>query len=193
MDYRNNFMKIKHTGVKPHKGAMLISTPFFNDSAFNHSVVVLLEHSKEGTVGLIINKQTNVMVNTAKPSWNIDEKLAFGGPVLVDSILSLHNFANEEKFAMINKELYCGMDETLLALIECKASKTLKYKFFIGYSGWDTGQLEQEIEQGMWVVADYMPELIFDTHNTKIWQKAIWNLGEEYRHWLDAPEDIVLN
>lgn len=193
MDFRNDFMKIEPTGVNLASGVMLISTPFFNDTVFNHSVVVLLEHSKEGAVGLIINKQTNLQIQMAKPSWNIPGKLSFGGPVLVDAILALHNFADDEKFTQINEDLYCGMDETLLSLIEFEASKTLKHRFFIGYSGWSSGQLEHEIEQGMWVVSNYIPDLIFDTHFTKIWQKAVWNLGTKYHHWLDIPEDIVLN
>lgn len=193
MDFRNNFMTIEPTGIEPASGTLLISTPFFNDTAFNHSVVVLLEHSSKGTVGLIINKRTNIQIQVAKPSWNIPGKLSFGGPVLVDSILALHNFADDDKFSKINENLYCGMDETLLSVIEYDAIKTLKHRFFIGYSGWSEGQLNHEIEQGMWVVADYMPELIFDTHFTKIWQKAVWNLGEKYHHWLDIPEDIILN
>ena len=83
MDYERDFMKVKPTGVPLESGVMLISTPFFNDTFFNHSVVLLLETGKEGSVGLILNKRTGVNVTDVKPSWHLPHGPAHRPPLHV--------------------------------------------------------------------------------------------------------------
>lgn len=193
MDYQKDFLQVKPTGVPLSSGVLLVSVPFYNDDFFNHAVVLLLDHNEEGAAGLIINKKTNLPVSKAQPSWKIDDSFFLGGPVSLDNILALHNFENPDRYPMIHDGLYSGLDHILLSLIEFQASKTLKYKFFLGYSGWAPGQLESEIERGMWVISEYVPEMIFDTPYTKIWHNVVNKLGQNYRHWLDIPLNISSN
>ncbi len=193
MDYERDFMKVKPTGVPLESGVMLISTPFFNDTFFNHSVVLLLETGKEGSVGLILNKRTGVNVTDVKPSWKVPDQFDVGGPVMLDTIITLHNFEDLDRFRLVMPGLYSGIDSVLLSLIEHQAISTLKYRFFLGYSGWSGGQLESELQRNMWVISPYLPTLVFDTPVEKIWHSAVKNLGSDYSHWLDIQENIAFN
>ena len=186
-------MKVKPTGVPLESGVMLISTPFFNDVFFNHSVVLLVETCKEGSVGIILNKPTGVNVTDVKPSWKVPDQFDVGGPVMLDTIITLHNFEDLDRFRLIMPGLFSGIDSVLLSLIEHQAIPTLKYRFFLGYSGWSAGQLESELQRNMWVISPYLPSLVFDTPIEKIWHSAVKNLGSDYRHWLDIQENIAFN
>lgn len=186
-------MKVKPTGVPLESGVMLISTPFFNDVFFNHSVVLLVETCKEGSVGIILNKPTGVNVTDVKPSWKVPDQFDVGGPVMLDTIITLHNFEDLDRFRLIMPGLFSGIDSVLLSLIEHQAIPNLKYRFFLGYSGWSAGQLESELQRNMWVISPYLPSLVFDTPIEKIWHNAVKNLGSDYRHWLDIQENIDFN
>lgn len=193
MNYQSDFLKFKPTGVALETGSMLISTPFYNDGNFNHSVVLLLDYDEKGAAGLILNKVTPYSIRRAKPSWRIDDEISFGGPVLGDEIFTLHSFADPEKYAPVKDGLYAGIDHVLLSLIEHKAIPDLKYRFFIGYSGWSAGQLDDEVAQGMWAVSEYQPALVFDMPADEVWPTAVRHLGPDYQHWLNFPKYLIYN
>jgi putative transcriptional regulator len=69
----------------------------------------------------------------------------------------------------------------------------MRYRFFVGYSGWSPGQLEGELAKNMWVIGAATPELVFDTPIPKIWETAVRNLGDDYLHWLKLPRIIGSN
>jgi putative transcriptional regulator len=69
----------------------------------------------------------------------------------------------------------------------------MKYRFYLGYSGWGEGQLDDELERGMWVVAEYRRELLFCENPATVWETAVRQLGPDYRHWLDVPVNVSEN
>ena len=153
MDFELDFLKVKPTGVPLKEGVMLVAVPFFNDAYFNRSVVLLTDYSPSGAAGLIVNRRTNVRIQEAKSDWRIDGKFFFGGPVTLQGIVSLHTFGGNGKFNPVGEGLYTGVDDTLISMIEYNAIPTMKYRFYLGYSGWGEGQLDDEMERGMWVVS----------------------------------------
>lgn len=193
MDYYKDYMNVRSTGVDLASGVMLISTPFYNDAFFNRTVVLILDYSEKGASGLIINKLSHYTVQKVYPSWHVDALLSVGGPVLGEEVFTLHTFADPERFSQVQEGLYAGMDPVLLALIEHHAVGTLKYRFFAGYSGWSEGQLDEEVAQGMWVVSPFVPQLVFDVPAPKVWDAAVWQLGDDYRHWLTFPNSLWMN
>ena len=184
-----NFLSIKATGLQLQDGKILISTPFYNDAFFNRSVVLLTDHSKEGSAGLVLNKITSVNLKNIR----IDAQVHLGGPVPSEQLFAIHNFSNCKKSQKLLPWLYIGYDNLLLSLIEHKAIATLRYKFFAGYSGWSAGQLDSEMERNMWVIGNATPELVFDTPSEKIWEAAVHALGSGYRHWLQIPTELSDN
>jgi putative transcriptional regulator len=65
--------------------------------------------------------------------------------------------------------------------------------FFQGYSGWETEQLNDEIESNSWIVIDRLDKDIFDLRNKNSWNKIINELDNKYKIWSNSPDDISLN
>lgn len=174
-------------------GRILISVPFYNDAAFNRSVVLLTDYGEEHTAGLIINHRLQYEVNQLVDEVKIDAPMYFGGPVLPSALFLLHNFDSCRDAFQVVPGVYVGYDPVLLALIEHNAIPTMRFRFLMGYAGWSPRQLEEELAKNMWVVGNPTADLVFNTPAEEIWQTAVRTLGADYAHWLHIPEYINLN
>jgi len=193
MDKAEKILEVKPTTLKPMAGRILISVPFFNDPFFNRTVVILIDYDDESCVGLILNKEAGCTVSKAAPDLKIDTPLNIGGPVFHEQVFALHNLSACVHAEKLIPGVFVGYDDVFLALAEYHAIPGLKYKFFLGYSGWAPGQLEAEIEQKMWVVSNASSDLLFNTPSLKIWETAVRQLGKDYAHWLEIPELLSSN
>ena len=193
MENINDHLVIPNTNLVPQVGRLLISTPYFNDLFFNRSVVLLTDADNEGSSGLIINKQLPFSVHKMTQDIRVEDGCYFGGPVLQEAIFLLHNYSNSKTSSSIIEGVNIGYDQKLLSIIEHHAIANLKYKFFVGYSGWSPGQLEDEILRGMWVVSECSSSIIFNTPSDRIWSLAVERLGEQFSHWLYLPRMISYN
>lgn len=193
MDNYNDFLSIKPTGLALEAGRILISTPYFNDPFFNHSVVLLTDYEEEHTAGLILNRQLPYNVREVVSEIKVDDPIFFGGPVLTEAVFLLHNFESCPEASQLLPNVYIGYNPVLLAVIEHHAIPNLKHKFLLGYAGWSPGQLEDEIANNMWVVAPATHSLVFDTPAEAIWTRAVERLGDGYEHWLKIPKIITCN
>lgn len=192
MNTVEDFLKVKPTNLDVLEGRILIAVPFYNDPFFNRSVVLLTDYDDKNCVGLILNKKSTYRLQDLLPEIKIKESLYFGGLVVEKMIFAVHNFPSPN-FSKLLPGIYTGFDDNLLKMVEENPNSEIDFKFFIGYSGWYPGQLQQEIEQNMWVVGNANPDLIFKTEPHKIWENAVINLGEEYLHWLQVPEYLSYN
>lgn len=193
MDKYNDFLDAQPTGVSLEAGRILISTPYFNDPFFNHSVVLLTDYEEEHTAGLILNRPLPYTVHEVVNEIKVDDYIFFGGPVLTEAVFLLHNFDSCPEASKLLPNVYVGYNPVLLAVIEHKAISNLKHKFLLGYAGWAPGQLEDEILNNMWVVAPASHSLVFDTPADQIWTRAVSRLGKNYEHWLKIPKIISSN
>lgn len=193
MNTIEEYLKISPSPLKLAEGRILISVPFYNDPAFNRSVVLLVEHNRKGSVGLILNQQSSTPVRKVVKDIFTDDPIYCGGPVMHNNAFAIHNFANSKSATQVAPNVYLGYDEIFLSIVEHKAIKELKYKFFVGYSGWSAGQLEEELESKMWVVGHGSEKLLLDTPADQIWEQAVKELGEDYHHWLHFPTHICDN
>ena len=188
-----HFLKVKPTGLPLRAGRILISVPFFQDPFFNRTVLLLTDYSPLSCAGLVLNKLSMNPVSEFAPDTKIEDDIYIGGPVLARNIFCIHNYSGGDKTIKLLPDIFLGYDNMLLTLIELNAVKTLRYKFFLGYSGWTPGQLEEELESKMWVIANPTAKLILDTEPEDLWNEAVAGLGPNYFHWLDMPEDISEN
>ena len=171
-------------------GRVLISVPYYNDPFFNRSVVLIIEKDDENCVGLTLNHELNCTVRQALTGVQIDMPVFAGGPVMHHSAFALHNFEKCKQSEEILPHVYTGYDNILLAIFEHTKIPKMDFKFFIGYSGWLPGQLEDEIAKKMWVVGEGSEELVLKTPTQKVWEKAVRSLGSDYAHWLETPKNI---
>lgn len=183
--------------IKPKTGRLLISEPFMADPNFKRSVVLVTEHGEEGTVGYILNQAGNLLLkDVIQDLWLADNQIYFGGPVAADTLHFIHRaYDRLQSGEEIGDGIYWGGDfETLKILINSNAIDESEIKFFMGYSGWDYGQLAQEIKLNAWMVSDIShPDIIFGNDEEKLWRDVIVNLGPKYAHVSNFPVDPSLN
>ena len=182
--------------IKPQKGSLLISEPTLKDSYFNRSVVLIVEHNNDGTVGFILNKQIDIDLNSIVRDFDeIEASVFFGGPVNKDNLFFIHSFGKAIEGALqITNKLFWGGDFTMLKDILRKDKSNLqKVRFFIGYSGWDPGQLQMELDQNSWVVKSMVEDNILSSSPKNLWKDILRNMGNEVALLSFFPENPQLN
>ncbi|MDI9363368.1 MAG: YqgE/AlgH family protein [Flavobacterium sp.] len=177
-------------------GVLLISDPFLKDPNFLRTAVIICEHNTEGSVGFIFNKQFELGIgNLVEGLEGINFPVYEGGPVQKNSIHFIHtcpNFIDEG--ANIGNGIYWGGNfEQVCALLKTNSLTEKDIRFFIGYSGWDTNQLEAEIAEKSWITRACNSKLVFSTKPELIWKDALKGLGGEYELMPNYPLDPQLN
>ncbi|MDR2281901.1 MAG: YqgE/AlgH family protein [Sphingobacterium sp.] len=181
----------------PTQGSLLISEPFILDSNFERSVIVLCEHSNEGTVGLVLNHRSNLVLSDIITTVTSEKfPVYIGGPVQNDALFFLHQVPHKIADSIpIGTDLFWGGDlEQVILLINENIIDPQEIKFFLGYSGWSAGQLEDEIKQNTWAIHNsFKPELPFLIDGEELWKQALISLGPKYAHVANFPKNPYLN
>ena len=179
------------------KGQLLIAEPsIIGDISFNRSVILLADHTTEGSVGFILNKPLNYTINDLVPDVDADFKIFNGGPVEQDNLYFIHNVPDLIPNSIeISDGVFWGGDFNLTRkLINSNVITKNNIRFFLGYTGWDANQLENEMQANSWIIAanSYRKKIIEKSSN-KFWKEKISELGGEYLIWSNAPENPNLN
>lgn len=192
-----NIFKIETNHVEPRKGRILIAEPFLPGSYFNRSVILLVAHSEKGAVGFILNKKVDYPIQEIIADFpDFDAEVYIGGPVSTDSIYFIHSLGAVISGAIhIKDNLYWGGDfEELKNQIRLGMVKPGDVRFFLGYSGWDSGQLEEELEENSWLVSEIEENKIMQVRNRhKMWIENVREVGGKYLMWEHFPENPSLN
>lgn len=181
---------------KVKQGSILISEPFLGDENFERTVILICEHNEEGTLGFVLNRPTNITFDSVIPEIEkFSELLYIGGPVQQDSLHFLYR--NKEYIdgsVKVADNLYWGGNyEELLILITTKAINPGDFRFFLGYSGWGEGQLEEEMKNNSWIIAEPSVNELFDTEATELWRVILKGMGGKYKMYSNYPIDPRLN
>jgi putative transcriptional regulator len=182
--------------ILPGPGILLIADPFLKDPNFMRTVVFLCEHQEEGTFGFVLNRPYNhtldELVNSAD---NLKLPVFYGGPVQMDTIHFLHQYPTEIPGGTeVMKGVYWGGDfETAVNLIKDGKLDATRIRFYIGYSGWGTGQLDDELKEKSWLTAEANRKLVFHKEIDNVWKDAIRLLGGDYEIMINFPIDPQLN
>jgi len=196
MENFDDLIRIKTNNVKPGPGKILISEPFLFDYYFKRSVVLLAEHNKEGSFGVIINKPMAVSFNeVVKDFPEFDARVFLGGPVKTDSLFYIHTLGDAIDDSLpVVEGLYWGGDlERVRELIMLGQLNENNFRFFIGYSGWMPQQLNKELKRDSWLVSQLSSEEVMTAATDTLWQNAISDLGAKYKHWMNFPSEPTLN
>lgn len=195
MEFNTDIFKIKHNNIIPKQGLVLISEPFSPDGIFSRSVILLVEHNEEGSVGFILNKPvTKKLAQLSKEFGNFDMKVSLGGPVGNKNIYYIHTYGNKIPGSIkIKDNLYWGGDfDILQTLVESGSLDESKIRFFVGYSGWSPDQLNSEITKDFWLVTDIDVDTVMQ-YDREIWNKVVAKLDKRYSIWQHFPENPNLN
>ena len=183
--------------LKPNKGKLLVAEPAITgDVSFNRSVVLLAQHNEEGSVGFILNKPLKYTINNLITEITVPFKVFNGGPVEQDNLYFIHKVPGLIKGRVeISDGIYWGGDfENTINLINSKMITENDIRFFLGYSGWDSLQLDQELSSKSWVVIknEYESNIIKKCASA-FWKEKMIELGGEYLIWSNTPENPSLN
>jgi len=182
---------------KLKKGQLLIAEPsIIGDLSFNRSVILLAEHNKDGSVGFILNKPLKYTIKDLVPNIEANFKIYNGGPVEQDNLYFIHNIPELITNSIeISSGIFWGGDfELTRSLINEGKIKKDNIRFFLGYTGWETLQLENEMESNSWIIAENLyRNKIIGKSTTDFWKEKILELGGDYIIWSNAPENPLLN
>ncbi|RMG78360.1 MAG: YqgE/AlgH family protein [Bacteroidetes bacterium] len=180
----------------PEKGKILISEPFSPPSIFSRSVVLLVEHDSNGSLGFILNKPSGLFVQDVLENFPPFEAEVFlGGPVERNRLYFIHTKGNDIKGSIhVKDNLYWGGNfEDLKKLIEKGEINRKEVKFFAGYSGWGSRQLQNELKRKSWIVATATVKSIMETEPKVMWNLMVKGLGENFEIMTKFPIDPTLN
>lgn len=185
----------KHKTVKA--GTLLLSEPFMFDENFRRTVVLVCSHTEaDGTVGVILNKPVNLRLNDVVEGFPpFKGKLFLGGPVGTDTLQFVHSLGEEiEGSVKLSEHLYWGGDfGELIRLVKNGQVKPDDVRFYLGYSGWETGQLQQELEDNSWIIATGNYRHIFQSDHAQLWKNVMKEMGGVYETMAGYPENPILN
>ena len=156
---------------------------------FRRTVVLVLEHSDDGAVGLVLNRPSDTPVDDAVPDLPVTvepgDVVHFGGPVGPDSVIVLGRFEEPgEAASIVLGDL--GVVDPALEHPDLRAARV-----YAGHAGWAPGQLDDELEQDAWIVEPAHPDDPFE--HGDLWSEVLDRKGGGYTLLARMPEDPSLN
>jgi putative transcriptional regulator len=164
------------------KGSFLISMPHMNDPNFSRTVVYVCEHTKEGAMGLVINRplsQLDFSDILAQMNLHISEKpetpmplVHFGGPVEMYRGFCLHSsdYSNPDTLRICDTIFLTANKTVIYDIANLRGPK--QFLFLLGYSGWAPGQLENEILHNGWITVPAVETIMFHKSDDQKWKLA---------------------
>jgi putative transcriptional regulator len=182
--------------IQPEKGRMLVSEPYLPDPNFERTIILMCEHNEEGSFGFVLNKPSLAKIgDLVEDVHDFNVPVFVGGPVQQDTLHYLHRCEDLEDAIPISDDVYWGGNfESLVLRIDTKQVEPADIKFFLGYSGWSAGQLEEELQADSWIVSDKITSgLIFETNPEVMWQQALKSMGGRFSVYSNYPVDPRMN
>ncbi|WP_282786713.1 YqgE/AlgH family protein [Flavobacterium croceum] len=183
---------------KLEKGMLLIAEPsIIGDLSFNRAVILLTDYTTHsGAVGFILNKPLEYTLQELIPDVNCDFTIYNGGPVEQDNLYFIHTIPEliPESIEIADGLYWGGNFEQIKWLINQNKIEKHQIRFFLGYSGWASSQLEEELTEKTWFVCENQyKSRIFQKPASDFWQEKMKDMGGEYMIWVNAPENPILN
>jgi putative transcriptional regulator len=167
--------------VEFYQGRALVASPYLTDSNFMRTVVYMIRHDEEGAMGLVLNRPMQSTVGQllgelTESTIDNNQPVFYGGPV-DGPVMILQACFEDQAHEAAEVLIACDQDR-ILQILDQPPSNSLGYRLFDGYSGWGPGQLEEEINEGSWLIWDIQPEQIFSSADS-IWQEAVLQIGRK--------------
>ena len=171
-------------------GNFLIAVPGLNDPNFDHTVILVCEHTKEGAFGLVINKMLMNSITPLLQSLGIEKRgvdfpVHYGGPVNPEQGYVIYSSCSKKYSSVIISEnlAMTASKDILCDIASGKAPE--KFIFALGYAGWGANQLEEELMMGSWIVAPADFNVIFNVPDSEKWKAAAALIGIDFDRYCD--------
>lgn len=166
--------------VPPAPGLLLVARPTLLDPNFHRTVVLIVEHGTEGTMGFVLTRQSGATIGQVADEFDEStrtEPLWVGGPVQTDTLWAIHQRRDLADLGDPVREgvWYGGAPRLVRSLLDMPAADEQGsiLRLFAGYAGWGAGQLEAEIAEGAWGVVPALPTMYFNEGCDGIWEEML--------------------
>lgn len=174
------------------QGKLLVADPaILGDPSFHRAVVLVAQKGENSALGFILNKPLDISLNTLLPEIEDAIPVFFGGPVDPDNLFYIHTKGDliPNSIPIDGTWHWGGSFEDVVALLQSKELNSSNIRFFMGYSGWEKEQLEEEMKSNSWVVVSIPENNVLALPHEAIWAKILFTLGGEYKVWAHSPEN----
>lgn len=166
---------------EPAPGMFLVAQRRLHDRHFGQSVILLLQHDANGSLGLIINRKFNLQLSDAVEDIDKVEAskhtLFFGGPVGTHRVFMLMRRGDAtDQTQQIAGDIYFSAHRDVLEKMLERKTPDSELRLFLGHSGWSAGQLAGEIMRGSWHLAAGGSEAVFEAAGYGLWKQLIETL-----------------
>jgi putative transcriptional regulator len=186
-------------GALPIRGRLLVASPPLVDPSFDRTVVLLLEHGEEGSLGLVLNRPSDTTLFDVLPDWRDHATppgvVFVGGPVTPEAVIALARGRDDDSDDIDSWVQVLGDLGTVdigrgPALI---APHLDALRVFVGYAGWAPGQLAAELGDGAWFVVDMQPDDAFTAAPDRLWQTVLRRQRGRVAMFANCPHDVSVN
>ena len=159
-------------------GKLLVASRDLSDPAFAESVILVIHYDEGGTVGLMVNRRTEVPISRAlrdlKVGGDRPDPVYRGGPVESANVLALlRSRVQPDEAAPVFGDVYLVSTKALLEKTLAKGTSPDEFRVYLGYCGWSRGQLENEVRQGSWQIFNRSADVVFDPEPKSLWRRLI--------------------
>jgi len=186
-------------GLEPAGGRLLVATPMLTEPTFVRTVIYLLEHDDDGTVGVVLNRPSRTPVGQVLPDWYdavSEPQVVFGGgPVQPDGALCLGLASGApgpagDRLRPLTDGM-CTVD--LDADVDQITAVTTRMRVFAGHAGWEGGQLDSELSAGAWFVVAGSAGDVFSQQPVQLWRDVLRRQPAPLCFVAGFPRDPTLN
>lgn len=182
-------------GVEP--GVLLVASPQLGDPNFRRTVVYVLDHRGDGSVGVVLNRPSDVTLLDVLPQWwdlaTMPRTLFVGGPVETNAALCLaevHPGTMPPGWTEVSGPIGLADLDTDPSGVE---GALAQLRVFAGYAGWGAGQLADEIGEGAWLVVAGQPGDVFADPGVDLWRRVLRRQRGTIALLATYPDDPRLN
>jgi putative transcriptional regulator len=176
------------------RGQLLIAGPGLVDPNFWRTVVLIVEHSDDGALGLVLNRPSETTVGETVSELDalldMDDPLYVGGPVQPSSLIVLAEFERPDEAALI---AFADIGVLAGGAPQDPGTGVRRGRAFVGHSGWGPGQLDDEVERGDWILEPAKREDAFTTNPQELWEAVLTRKGGSYALVARMPPDPSVN
>jgi putative transcriptional regulator len=196
---RNPFFTFDPSGLPLQAGKILVSVPLSNDFYFDRTVILLIKNTNKENLGIVLNRSLPLTLHDIFPQESSRQygqiPVFRGGPVRSENLFALHTYGNLIKgSSMVMEGLYFGgFALQLVSFIKNDFLDEQYIRFYLGYAGWSENQLEEELDDNLWVIGNFDEKLLFHHDDGNCWKMAVESLGEKYASWLNIVEEPFFN